>query len=278
MNDLKVLRWTGAFGVAAGVLLLVASPLYVVMGTPPSLGDAAKFSDYVTRSNTIGITTKLVDMVYIVGFIVFVAGLRHLIRRVRPDYEWLSALVFGSALVGTASVLIFEALAGRAALDTFNKPDPTVVRALTEASLAITAFGFILTALFLAAVSYAILATRALPRWTGWVGSRDLRGERLHGSRGRRGDHLRRLIRVRQRHHGARIHWVAPYRRHLDDAREAGGHGADAGPSGLSQRSGEAAARASRGVSGRPNDGARVRLLGSWHGKRTRLFADIWRD
>ena len=164
MNDLKVLRWTGAFGVAAGVLLLVATPLYLVMGTPPSLGDAARFSAYVTRNNTILITTKLVDMVYLVGFIVFVAGLRHLIRRVRPDDEWLAALVFGSALVQTASVLMFEALAGGAALDTFTKPDPTVVRALTEASLAITDFGFILTALFLAAVSYAILTTRALPR------------------------------------------------------------------------------------------------------------------
>ena len=136
MNDLKVLRWTGAFGVAAGVLLLVASPLYVVPGTPPSLGDEALFSAYVTRSNTILITTKLVDVAYLVCFIVFAAGLRHLIRRVRPDYEWLAALVFGSALVQTANILIFEALAGGAALDTFNKPDPTVVRALTEASLA----------------------------------------------------------------------------------------------------------------------------------------------
>jgi hypothetical protein len=169
MNDLKVLRWTGAFGVAAGALLLVASPLYLVMGTPPSLGDAAKFSAYMTRNNTILITTKLVDMAYLVCFIVF-AGLRHLIRRVRPDYGWLAALVFGSALVQTASVLMFEALAGGAALDTFTKPDSTVVRALTEASLASQAFEFILTALFLAAVSYAILATRALPRWTGWLG------------------------------------------------------------------------------------------------------------
>lgn len=64
---------------------------------------------------------------------------------------------------------MFDALAGGAALDTFNKPGPVVVRALTEASLASQAFEFILTALFLAAVSYAILATRALPRWTGWM-------------------------------------------------------------------------------------------------------------
>ncbi len=170
MNDLKVLRWTGAFGVAAGVLLLVASPLYVVPGTPPSLGDEALFSEYVIRSNTIHLTTKLVDVVYLVGFMVFAAGLRYLIRRMRPDYEWLAALVFGSALVATANILIFEALAGGAALDTFTRPDPIVVRALTEAALASQAFGFILTALFLAAASYAILATRALPRWTGWLG------------------------------------------------------------------------------------------------------------
>jgi hypothetical protein len=65
MNDLKVVRWTGAFGVAAGVLLLVASPLYLI-GTPPSLGDEALFSECVTRSNTTLITTKLVDMGYLV--------------------------------------------------------------------------------------------------------------------------------------------------------------------------------------------------------------------
>lgn len=186
MNDSKVLRWIGACGVAAGVLLLVSSPLYLVLGTPPSLGNETLFAAYVTRSNTIAIATKLVDVVYLVGFIALAAGLRHLIRRVRPDYEWLAALVFGSALVQAASVLVFDALVGGAALDTFNKPDPNVVRALTEASLTMNALGLILTALFLAAVSYAILATRATRM--GWLagcghhrpqpgrGSRDLRG------------------------------------------------------------------------------------------------------
>ena len=165
MTDSKVLSFTGAFGVAAGVLLLVATPLYLVMGAPPSLGNETQFAAYVTRSNTIAIVTKLVDVVYLVGFIVFAAGLRHLIRRVRPDYEWLAALVFGGALVQVASVLMFDALAGGAALDTFTGPDPGVVRALTKASLASQVLEFILTA-----VSYAILATRALPRWTGWLG------------------------------------------------------------------------------------------------------------
>lgn len=86
MNDSKVFRLTGAFGAAAGALLLVASPLYIMMCTPPSITDAARFTDYVTRSNIIGITTKLTDTLYIAGFIVFLTGLRHLIRRARPDY------------------------------------------------------------------------------------------------------------------------------------------------------------------------------------------------
>lgn len=32
MNDSKTFRLTGAFGAAAGALLLVVSPLYIIMG------------------------------------------------------------------------------------------------------------------------------------------------------------------------------------------------------------------------------------------------------
>ncbi len=53
MNDLRLWRWTGAFGLAAGLLLLVASPLYVIeRGNPPSLRDAARFTDYVLKPVT----------------------------------------------------------------------------------------------------------------------------------------------------------------------------------------------------------------------------------
>jgi putative Ca2+/H+ antiporter (TMEM165/GDT1 family) len=74
MSDSKVLSFTGACEFIAGVLFLLASPLYLVMGTPPSLGNETLFSAYVTRSNTIAITTKLVDVFYLVGFIIFAAG------------------------------------------------------------------------------------------------------------------------------------------------------------------------------------------------------------
>ena len=50
MNDSKVRSFTGACGLAAGALLLVVTPLYLVTGTPPSLGNEAVFSAYVTTS------------------------------------------------------------------------------------------------------------------------------------------------------------------------------------------------------------------------------------
>lgn len=168
---LMVWRWTGAFGIAAGLLLVAAMPLYVVRGTPPPLGDAAAFSAYVTRNNANFLTGVLVDTLYVACFLVFLAGFRHLLRQTRSDYEWASMLVFGVGLVTAAVTLVGDTLIGAAALDTFGKADPTVVRALAEASLpAFGAIGLIMTALFLASAGYTILATGAAPRWTGWLG------------------------------------------------------------------------------------------------------------
>ncbi len=171
MNDLKVLRWTGAFGVASIALILVAQPLWFIGGTVPRLEDTVKFSEYVTRNNAIILTRSLADTLIIACFLVFLVGFRHLIRRARPDYEWASMLVFVAGLVFAMLTLVGDALAGGAALDTVGgKAEPVVVRALWEGS--IPAFGYIgliIMALFMASAGYTILATAALPRWTGWV-------------------------------------------------------------------------------------------------------------
>jgi hypothetical protein len=103
------------------------------------------------------------------GFLVFLAGLRRLIRQVRPDYEWIAALVFGSGLVVIAVELVGDGLEAGAALDTWVKTDPTVVRALMEGSFPMFgALGLILSALMLASEGYATLATGVLHKWTGW--------------------------------------------------------------------------------------------------------------
>ena len=169
MSERQVSRWTGAFGVASFVVVVIAMPLYFVGSIAP-LEDTARFSNYVTGINTaILIRTSLADPLIVVGIMVFLAGFRHLIRHARPEYEWLGTSVFGFGVLLFALELAADGLNAGAALDTIGKPEPTVVRGLMEASIPLYgAIGMIMSALFLAWAGYATLATGVLPRWTGW--------------------------------------------------------------------------------------------------------------
>jgi hypothetical protein len=171
MGDLIVRRWTGGFGVAAGILILVVFVIYLLIGTPTGVGDTAKFGDYITKNNGRFLTITLLDTLNVACFLIFVSGFRYLIRQSRPAYEWASMLVFGVGLVLGTLTLVFDALLGGAALDTVSKADSSAVRALTEGSfLLVGSVGLIMTALFLGSAGYAVLATGVLPRWAGWAG------------------------------------------------------------------------------------------------------------
>jgi hypothetical protein len=172
MNDLKVRRWAGAFGVAGFAVFLVALPLYFVGPQPTArLEDTVQFSDSVSKASTLILTrATLADPLIMAGLLVFLAGFRHLIRQARPDYEWVSTLVFGAGLIVIALELAGDALGGGAALDTSVKADPSVVRGLWEGSFVFYgAIGLVMSALLLASAGYAIMATGVLSRWTGWV-------------------------------------------------------------------------------------------------------------
>ena len=170
MSDVDVRRLTGAFGVAAGLLSLVTFALYFAAGTPPKLDDTIKLSDYVTRNNATFLTFTLGTALSAVCFIVLVAGLRDLIRRAQPEYEWASMLVFGAGLVDATLILVAGVLIGGATLDTVSKAEPAVVRALFEGALLIGgSVGLTADALVFASAGYAILGTGALPNWTGWA-------------------------------------------------------------------------------------------------------------
>jgi len=172
VDDLKVRRWAGAFGLAGFIVFLIALPLYFVgMGPGARLEDAGQFSNLVTRTNTfILIRTSLADPLIMVGFIVFLAGLRHLIRQARQEYEWVGSLVLAVGVVVGAVELVGDGLQAGAALDTWIKADPTAVRALNEGSFTLYgAIGLILAALLLASAGYATAATGVLHKWTSRV-------------------------------------------------------------------------------------------------------------
>lgn len=78
MNDFKVRRWGGAFGVAGFVVFLVALPLYFVGSQPLArLEDTVQFSDSVSKaSNSILTRTTLADPLIMVCLLVFLAAFR----------------------------------------------------------------------------------------------------------------------------------------------------------------------------------------------------------
>lgn len=172
MNDLKVRRWAGGFGLAGFIVFLAALPLYFVgVGPGAPLEDTTQFGDFVTRTNHfILIRTTLTDPLIMVGLLVFLAGLFCLIRRARQDYEWIAALVFGVGLIVITIELIGDGLEAGAALDTWVKADPTAVRGLMEGSFPMFgAIGLIMSALLLASAGYATLGSGVLHKWTGWL-------------------------------------------------------------------------------------------------------------
>jgi hypothetical protein len=171
MHDEKVYRWTGAFGVAVFVLVLLEFPLWMVGNAPP-FNDTVAHSQYIAKIKDIVLTRVLLDMCMYVSCMIFFAGFRHLIRRARAEYEWAATLVFGAGVVWWAVTLVADSLEGGAALDTLGgKADPTAVRALVEGALLIYngPIAFVTPGLVLGAAGFASWATGALPRWTAWL-------------------------------------------------------------------------------------------------------------
>jgi hypothetical protein len=171
MNDLKMYRVTGWFGLVSVALWLSQFPLYM-QGPLVSLYDGAALGRDLFRIHNIVFTRILLDLGYYVTLMVFAAGFNHLIRRARPEYEWVGTLVFGAMAVWVGMMLVGNGLEGSAALDTLGgNADPSVVRALTMGYLLIynSSIAFATTALVLGAAGYATFATGVLPRWTGWI-------------------------------------------------------------------------------------------------------------
>ena len=83
-------------------------------------------------------TRILLDMGMYASLMVFFAGFRQMIIKKQSDYEWIATLVLVAGAVWWAVSLVADGLEGGAVLDTLgNTTNPTVVRALVEATLLI---------------------------------------------------------------------------------------------------------------------------------------------
>jgi hypothetical protein len=148
-------RVTGISGIVAAAVGTVVGELYFIYsGNPPAW-------DVLTRN--------LLNLVAVAAFIVFVTGLSSILRNADPAHDWLASLVFGTGLIYAAIVFVKISLEVGVVLGApSGRFDPTTDGPLAHANVLMHgSVTRLVTALLLTAAGYAIVRTRALPRWAG---------------------------------------------------------------------------------------------------------------
>ncbi|TYK46758.1 hypothetical protein [Actinomadura decatromicini] len=150
MNDIVARRFTAIAGIAFSAALIVEVPLYFV------------YSDEPPQSNVL---TRLLFGILGLGFLlVFVSGLRDLIKKVNPECEWIANLLSTAGLAYVAVTLVSSGLEAGAVIASDKPIDPTIT--VTGTYILYGTIGRMLLAMFLGATAYAIARTRLLPSWT----------------------------------------------------------------------------------------------------------------
>jgi len=163
--------WSGFFGLAFVVLQIAGVVTFLVGGAPPSIADSGKFADYIGKNQT-----GLLIAAWLFGlagpcFLVWLAGVRSVLRTAGADWEWAAALFFGTGIVAAATATVAGGLLAGANIDTTTRTEPAAVRGLFEGGAVVlgTVIWFVV-ALAAALSAFVTTRTRVLPRWTAWVG------------------------------------------------------------------------------------------------------------
>jgi hypothetical protein len=171
MNDQKIYRWAGICSLAAQAFFFIEFPFYVVRTPFPGMGDPVKLADYTLLNGTNIMSCAFLDFIILTLIMIFLAGFRHLIVKADAQQELLGTLVLGVGLVYVTMTLIADLLQAGTVVDAHTVPaSGVVIRAMTESMYLMYGSGALfLMSLFMAVGGYAGVASRALPRWSGWV-------------------------------------------------------------------------------------------------------------
>ena len=171
LHSPDVKRWTGIAAIVVAVLLSLEFVLHQVVGPRPELDQQSDLTAFFVEHHNQMLTIVLIDTVLMASIIVFLAGFRQIITHARHDLQWIADIGFGAGLVFVAITMVGDAMEAGSALDVVNlTPDPSAIRALTEGhAVMFGATGCVLLAVISASSAYVVLASRALPRWTGVV-------------------------------------------------------------------------------------------------------------
>jgi hypothetical protein len=152
MNPSTARRVTGVAGLIAALLILVEVPLYFVYDGPPPDSNA--------------LTRSLIGLVSMTFLVVFMTTIRQLVRLADPAYDWVAAIASAAGLMWVAVEFVSSGLETGAVIQSASPIDPTI--AVSGTYILYGTVSRLLVGLFLICLGYAVLRSRALPRWVGW--------------------------------------------------------------------------------------------------------------
>jgi hypothetical protein len=172
MTDQKIYRIAGISALAGIATFFVEFPFYLVRTPFAGLAASSQWPDYAARNATNIMCCVFLDLIILTLLMIFLAGVRHLIRQANPQHEWLASLFFGVGLVYVTLTFVADSLQASIVIDAFDPPaDGVIMRAMTESTLLL--YGSIalwLMALFMAILGYVTQLSGVLPKWSAWVG------------------------------------------------------------------------------------------------------------
>ena len=81
MNDQKIYRITGISALACIATFFIEFPFYLVRSPWPGLVASDKLGDFAARNGTNVMCCVFLDLIILTLFMIFLAGVRHLIRQ-----------------------------------------------------------------------------------------------------------------------------------------------------------------------------------------------------
>jgi hypothetical protein len=164
-------RLAAVSGLVFVLLQIAIVLLFFIGGQPPSISDSAGITDYIAKNQTALLTTGWLGGLATVFILIWLTGVRSVIRSAGEDWEAAAVLFFGTGIVTAATALVAGGIVAGAVVDTTTRAEPAAVKGLFEAGGLI--FGTVLwfpVALMAALAAFVTTRTGVLPSWTAWVG------------------------------------------------------------------------------------------------------------
>ena len=170
ISEATIARVTAGAGLALLALFIASAVLASPFDWPKADSGADRVVEYFGEDRGRFLASMYTGaLAWCTAFLVFVAGLRALLRRSEEPSGVLSAIGLAGGIAQAAVLTIFFLLGAVLAYRSALTVDPTVASALYDAFMLLNNFSGFPSAVCLGGFAAAILIGRQLPRWLGWL-------------------------------------------------------------------------------------------------------------